>query len=131
MEASSSPRVDWALLADYALIDQTSKLSAVGIFDQLTAPAFPTLHPLLHLVWSCLGAPSHSLAVELRVWGPTKDLLIAGTQQAQTGPDGRANGVFRLSPFPLPAAGKYLFELLLDGTSARHLELRVMQVVVP
>lgn len=131
MAETASTRVDWALLADYALLDVTGKLSAIGIFSQLAAVAFPSVHPVIYFVSSCAAEPNRSVASELRVWSPVKELMIAGKQQVQLGSDGRANGVFRLSPLPLPMAGQYLFELLLDGVSALHLELSVLQVALP
>lgn len=119
--------VDWGLLADYALVDQRGKLSLIGIFNRLWTPSFPSLQPTVFLAFALTGEASRSAMAELRVWGPTKDLLVGGQQQVMFGTDGRASSIFQLAPLPLPAPGVYIFELLLDGTSAAHLELNVEQ----
>ena len=129
--ATSKPpsvKVEWSLLADYALVDQAGKLSLIGIFNRLWAPAFPSMQPVVFLVSSWTGEPNRSIASELRIWGPSKELLVGGQQPVQLGPDGRANGIFRMSPLPLPAPGNYIFELMLDGVSAAHVPLVVEQV---
>ena len=115
------------MLADYALVDQRGKLSLIGIFNCLWAPSFPSLQPTVFLAFALNGEPSRSATAELRVWGPTKDLLVGGQQQVLLGIDGRASSIFQLAPLPLPAPGVYIVELLLDGTSAVHLELNVEQ----
>lgn len=126
--ANAETRVDWTLVADYALMDNMGKLSVLGIFDRLWAPAFPSLHPVLFLVAAWAGGPSQLVGCELRVWGPAKELLVGGQQPVQLGPDGHAHGIFRLSPLPLPAAGEYVFELLAGGISVSHSTLTVIQI---
>ena len=43
-------RLDFAVLADYALVDQQGKLSVLGIFQHVWVADFPTVHPRTHLV---------------------------------------------------------------------------------
>lgn len=123
----SYPTVDWAMLADYAMVDSSGKLSVVGIFDRLWAATVPTLHPLLFVVARWKGPPLGLVTVELSVWGPSKDLVVSGTQSAQLAPDGSASGIFRLSPLPLASFGEYIVELVSGGESAAHLALTVEQ----
>lgn len=126
--ANTEIRVDWTLIADYALMDTLGKLSVLGIFDRLWAPGFPSLHPVLFLVASWAGAPNQLFGCELRAWGPAKELLVGGQQQVQLGPDGHAQGIFRLSPLPLPSPGEYVLELLAGGMSVSHSTLTVIQI---
>jgi hypothetical protein len=126
--ANPETRLKWTLIADYALVDSMGKLSVVGIFDKLWAPVFPSLHPVLFLVAAWAGMPNQLVVAELRVWGPAKELLVGGQQQVQFGPDGLAQGIFRLSPLPLPAAGEYVLELLAGGISLSHSTLTVVQI---
>ena len=121
-------RIEWALLADYALVDTSGKLSLIGVFNRLRAPAFPSLQPVIFFASSMQGIANRAITSELRVWSPSKELLVGGQQQAQLGQDGRANGIYRLSPLPLTNPGTYIFELLLDGASAVHVPLDVEQV---
>ena len=48
--------LDFAVLADYALIDQQGKLSVLGIFQHVWVGGFPAVHPRTHLVIRVRGA---------------------------------------------------------------------------
>ena len=43
--------LDFAVIADYALVDQAGKLSVLGIFQHIWVQQFPAMHPRLHLAW--------------------------------------------------------------------------------
>lgn len=47
--------VDFAVVADYALVDQSGKLSVLGIFQHIWVQQFPAMHPRLHLVLRLKG----------------------------------------------------------------------------
>lgn len=47
--------LDFAVLADYALIDQQGKLSIIGIFQHVWVTAFPTVNARTHLVLRVRG----------------------------------------------------------------------------
>src|SRR5258708_37827769 len=47
--------LDFAVVADYALVDQTGKMSVLGIFQHIWVPQFPAMHPRLHLVLRLKG----------------------------------------------------------------------------
>lgn len=127
-ESNAPVQVEWMLLADYALVDQAGKLSILGIFRGLQVFAFPAAHPAAYVVTAFVGEPLRTVACEFRVWTPSKELLLAGQQQAQLGPDGRANGVAQIAPLPFPIAGTYVFEILVDGIGMRQVEVLVEQI---
>ncbi len=47
--------LDFAVIADYALVDQAGKLSVLGIFQHIWVQQFPAMHPRLHLVLRLKG----------------------------------------------------------------------------
>ncbi len=47
--------LDFAVIADYALVDQAGKLSVLGIFQHIWVQQFPATHPRLHLVLRLKG----------------------------------------------------------------------------
>ena len=47
--------LDFAVVADYALVDQSGKMSVLGIFQHIWVPQFPVMHPRLHLVLRLKG----------------------------------------------------------------------------
>jgi hypothetical protein len=123
--ADAEYRVDWALLCDYALVDAGGKLSMIGVFENLFAQNFPAMHPILFHVAQWAGPPNGSIAAELRIWGPSKELIGSAQQQVQLSPVGRAGALIQLSPLPLPAAGEYVFEVLGGGVSQHHTSVTV------
>lgn len=117
--------IEWAVLSDYALIDNAGKLSVLGIFSELFADSFPVIHPLMFVTAKWQGIPATIVNAELRLWGPGQDLMFTAQQQIQTDPMGSGVGIIRLPPLPLPQAGSYTFEFFADGVSLRHLPLNV------
>jgi hypothetical protein len=63
-------RIDFAVVCDYAVIDQYGKLSVLGIFQHIWVTQFPTVHPRLHLVMRLKGARTeigqHKVEIRLR-----------------------------------------------------------------
>ena len=47
--------LDFAVVADYALVDQAGKISVLGIFQHIWVQQFPAMHPRLHLVLRLKG----------------------------------------------------------------------------
>src|SRR5262245_49713485 len=43
-------KIDFAVVCDYALVDQYGKLSVIGMFHHIWVAEFPAVHPRLHLV---------------------------------------------------------------------------------
>lgn len=115
-------RVDFAVLADYALVDQHGKLSVLGIFQHVWVQAFPAVHPRTHLVLRVKGKRTDlgTHAVRIRfVDADGRELLGGeGTIQVNEPPAGITEveaGAILVFDVPLPAAGQYAFEILVEG----------------
>jgi hypothetical protein len=72
--------IEWALLADYVMLDNSGKLSIIGIFDRLYLNAPHAMHPMAFVVARWRGAPNAVLASELRIWSPGRELLVGAPQ---------------------------------------------------
>ena len=123
-----------AALADYALIDQSGRLSVVGIFSHIWVRRFPSMHPRTHLGVRVIGKRTeigtHSLRIRLLDPQGNEALGGEGTFTVGEPPAGVTDveaGVILAYDLPLPAAGRYSLELLLDGTSATTLPLTVAE----
>src|SRR3989475_1206482 len=61
--------LDFAVVADYALVDQAGKLSVLGVFQHIWVQQFPAMHPRLHLVLRLKGKRTeigeHSVQIRL------------------------------------------------------------------
>lgn len=115
-------RVDFAVLADYALIDQHGKLSVLGIFQHVWVEQFPAMHPRTHLVVRVRGRRteigSHHLRIRF-VDDQDQELLGGeGTVQFGEPPAGVTEveaGAILVFDVPLPRPGHYAFEITLAG----------------
>lgn len=120
-------QVDFAVLSDYALIDQHGKLSVLGIFQHVWVASFPALHPRTHLVLRVRGRRSEigSHPIRIRFLDDTGAELMGGEGTVQFGepPAGVTEieaGAVLVFDVPLPRPGTYAFEISVDlGTAVR------------
>ena len=124
-----------AALADYALIDQSGRLSVVGIFSHIWVRRVPALHPRTHLVVRLIGKRTeigeHKLRI--RLLDPARQEVLGGEGTFTVGEpiagvtDVEA-GVILAYDLPLPVTGRYTMELTLDGTLMTTLPLSVTEM---
>jgi len=112
--------VDFAVLADYALIDQQGKLSVLGIFQHVWVAQFPAVHPRTHLVVRVRGRRTEigDHRIQIRFVDAEGKELIGGEGTVQFGepPAGVTEveaGAVLVFDVPLAAAGTYAFEITL------------------
>ncbi len=113
--------VDFAVLADYALIDQQGKLSVLGIFQHVWVASFPAVHPRTHLVLRVRGRRTeigeHRIRIRF-VDDEGKELMGGeGTVQFGEPPAGITEveaGAVLVFDVPLPHPGAYAFEIGLN-----------------
>ena len=122
--------VDFAVLADYALVDQHGKLSVLGIFQHVWVQGFPAVHPRTHLVIRVRGRRTEvgNHPVRIRFVDEGGNELVGGEGAIQFGepPAGVTEieaGAVLVFDVPLPRAGLYAFEILVDGMSAMRVPL--------
>jgi hypothetical protein len=122
--------VDFAVLADYALVDQHGKLSVLGIFQHVWVQNFPAVHPRTHLVIRVRGRRTEvgNHPVRIRFVDDQGNELVGGEGAIQFGepPAGVTEieaGAVLVFDVPLPRAGGYAFEIVLDGTAALRVPL--------
>jgi hypothetical protein len=113
-------RLDFAVLADYALIDQHGKLSVLGIFQHVWVQGFPAVHPRTHLVIRVRGRRTEigSHRIRIRFVDDQGQELIGGEGTVRFGepPAGITEveaGAVLVFDVPLPRAGLFHFELVL------------------
>ena len=126
------PTVEWSLLCDYCLIDQTGKLSLIGIFDSVAVASFPAQHPMLYVVTRWRSEPGQTFVAETRIWTPTEKLLVTtGPVQVAPNPGGHNLTVNQLRNVAIEREGQYLVELLAEGETARYYPWQVLRASAP
>ena len=115
----SGVNVDFAVLADYALIDQQGKLSVLGIFQHVWVASFPAVHPRTHLVLRVRGRRTEigEHRIRIRFVDDQGNELMGGEGTVQFGepPAGVTEveaGAVLVFDVPLPRPGPYAFEII-------------------
>lgn len=128
-------QVDFAVIADYALIDQHGKLSVLGIFQHVWVASFPAVHPRTHLVLRVRGRRNEigSHPIRIRFVDDTGAELMGGEGTVQFGepPAGVTEieaGAVLVFDVPLPRPGSYGFEIAVDLGAAVRVPLSASQL---
>ena len=114
--------IDFAVLADYALIDQHGKLSGLGMFQNVWVPRFPAVHLRTHLVLRVRGLRteigSHKITIRFVDEHGAEHLGGEGTVEFGEPPAGVTQleaGAVLVFDVPLPHPGSYWFDIAIDG----------------
>ena len=123
-------QLDFAVLADYALIDQHGKLSVLGLFQNVWLSGFPAVHPRTHLVLRVRGRRTeigtHMIRIRFIDEEGVEHLGGEGTVEFGEPPAGVIEveaGAVLVFDVPLPQAGNYWFEIAIDGEQAARVPL--------
>ncbi len=123
-------QIDFAVLADYALIDQHGKLSVLGMFQHVWVEQFPTLHTKTHLVLRVSGRRTEigQHHIRIRFLADDGEELLGGDGTVQFGepPAGVTEieaGAVLVFDVPLPRAGLYHFQIDLGEAEAKRVPL--------
>ena len=105
--------LDFAVVADYALIDQQGKLSVLGIFQHVWVTSFPAVCPRTHLVLRVRGRRTeigvHTIRIRFVDEAGTELLGGEGTVQFGEPPAGVVDveaGAVLVFDVPLPRPGR-------------------------
>ena len=127
--------LDFAVVADYALVDQSGKMSVLGIFQHIWVPQFPAMHPRLHLVLRLKGRRTevgeHQVQIKLMDEENTELLGGAGTVNFAEPPAGITEieaAAVLVFDVPFPHAGQYRFEITVDGERKATVPITVSQM---
>jgi hypothetical protein len=124
-----------AVVCDHALIDQSGKLSVIGIFERIWVERFPAVHPRLHLVLRLKGRRTeigqHPIVIQLM--DPDGREVLRGDGAVQIGepPAGVTEveaGAVLAFDVPLERAGTYHFAITVDGQPAAEVPVSVSQM---
>lgn len=134
----SAMHLDFAVVADYALVDQAGKISVLGIFQHIWVQQFPAMHPRLHLVLRLKGKRTeigeHGVQIRLvdeqnaEILGGTGNVTFAEPPAGVTEIEAAAVLVFDV---PFPHAGVYRFDITVDGERAAQVPITVSQMPQP
>ena len=129
--------VDFAVVADYALVDQSGKISVLGIFQHIWVQQFPAMHPRLHLVLRLKGKRTevgeHGVQIRLADEEGAEILGGNGTVTFAEPPAGVVDieaGAILVFDVPFPHPGVYTFDITVDGERKAEVPITVTQLPV-
>lgn len=129
--------IDLALLADAATVDVSGKLNILGIFDRIAVGKLPGHHPHLSLILrlsASLGeAGTHKIEIVFKAPDGTEMMGMNGEFHVGPGPamaggQVRIPQVLNIDRLTFPKAGRYHFDVALDGEHHVSIPLFVQQV---
>jgi len=127
--------LDFAVVADYALVDQAGKLSVMGMFQHIWVQQFPAMHPRLHLVMRLKGRRTEvgDHAVQIRLLDEQDQEILGGSggvrfDEPPAGVMEMEAGAILVFDVPFPHAGTYRFEITIDGERQATVPVTVSQV---
>lgn len=130
--------LDFAVVADYALVDQAGKISVLGIFQHIWVQSFPAMHPRLHLVLRLKGKRTevgeHGVQIRLADEDGVEILGGNGTVTFAEPPAGVTDieaGAILVFDVPFPHSGQYRFEITVDGDVLATVPISVTQIQNP
>src|SRR2546428_8177046 len=114
--------LDFAVVADYALVDQSGKMSVLRVVQHIWVPQFPAMHPRLHLVLRLKGKRTeigeHSVQIRLVDEQGTEILGGNGSVTFAEPPAGVTEieaGAILVFDVPFPPGGTDRLENTIDG----------------
>ncbi|SRR5258708_7517038 len=123
-------------VADYANVTGDQKLNVMGIFGNITASGFPTVHPEMYLVAQLSASAAEygrqfKLSIKLLDEDASKELIsFAQDISVPVGQGGlpvQMNVNLRLVNTLFPSPGTYEFVVLVDGDDKGSRRLEVIQ----
>lgn len=127
--------LDFAVVADYALVDQAGKISVLGIFQHIWVQQFPAMHPRLHLVLRLKGKRTEigEHAVHIRLVDEAGSEILGGSgnvtfAEPPAGVTDIEAGAILAFDVPFPHAGLYRFDITIDGERKAEVPITVSQM---
>ena len=130
--------IDFAVVCDYALVDQFGKLSVIGVFHHIWVQQFPTVHPRLHLVIRLKGTRTEvgEHDVQIRLLYEEDEEIINGEGKVHF-PEPPAGvleveaGAVLAFDVPFKKPGRYRFEIRVDSGPQTVVPITVSQGRTP
>jgi len=129
-------QLEIAALADCANVTADGKLNIMGVFDEISAPKFPALHPFMVLVVRLRldfedGGRSHELSVAMEDEDGRQVFKADShvpTQAIAAGASAHVNQVLNFASIGFREPGHYIFQLRWNGSDLGRVRLTIKAI---
>jgi hypothetical protein len=118
-------RCDWAIICDYAFLDENRKMCMVGIFDRIFATAVPAVHHQASCVLKLIGEPKERVHIRVDIVRPNGDVLGKIEGSGELSDDGTSQLNLGMRGLPLPDFGIYAFNIYMNDQFEKTIAITV------
>lgn len=119
--------IEYLHVCDYAFMADGGKPCIIGIFDNLSAAAFPATHPVMAVAMRLRGTAHEILKLKVDLARPNGDVLVTMQGEVTLGPDGSAFMQMNIAGAQFPEAGRYVFKVSSGGKNLTSHSLQVLK----
>ena len=106
---------DWAILCDYAFLDERQKICMIGVFDRVLVRSVPSTLHQSSLAIRLLGDPNAEIDFRVEIIRPTGSELAKFEGPAKISETGSCQIQVNMAGLPLPDYGIYGFNIFIDN----------------
>ena len=104
-------KCDWAILCDYAFLDEKRKTCMIGVFDRIFAPSVPATHHQAALALKLVGESKEKVDLRIDIIRPNGGVLVTLRGGGELSEVGTTEITMGLQGMPLPDFGIYAFNV--------------------
>jgi hypothetical protein len=123
--------VEYLHVCDYAFAGQGNKPCVIGIFDRISAPAFPVAHALMAIAIQLRGTPHEIVPIKIELARPSGDVLVQMEGQVPVSDGGGAFINFNLINTQFPEPGRYVVKVSSAGRTLVSHSLTLAKIPGP
>jgi len=107
--------IDYLHICDYAFPAEGGKPCFIGVFDRITAPAFPVAHPYMAVAFQIHGTAHELVPLKIELVRPNGEVLVTLDGQIVLNESGGGFVNFNLMQTQFPEAGRYIVKVSSAG----------------
>ncbi len=109
-------KLNYVLLCDQTLIDQSGKASFIGVFERIKATSVPATHGKFSVAISLSGEAENNFDMKLQILNPHDGkTILSMDNKLKFDKTGMSNFVGNLINITFPVFGKYPIKILING----------------
>ena len=123
--------VEYLHICDYAFAGEGGKACIIGVFEAISAPAFPCTHPMMYVAAKFQGTAHEVVRARLEISRPNGEPLVRMEPELVMSAEGTGNLNVQMVGIAFPEPGRYTVRILSDGRTLVSQPLRLTRLQPP